>query len=1160
MSHYDLTGMVTASGKVDGPNLFKDAEGNVVRLDLGGTGRFRAQGNLKKHWKPGDWASVSHDQNDYETIRGGDQGKLAYGVTKAGAENIPADMKASLDKAADLDIGGYHDSMLANGVSKKFADEQAAVVQQRQEHLKSMGFGTQAPPSIEPSETTGTKYLPGSPKHKAFTQAHDDAIQAAQVGGYTPEQAQQYSKDAANVAAKLPPGIEKAHREGVAAGYAEHAIEQAKPPKFTTEVEPAPAPTAQAAAVEPPKYVTGARLENTSGSSNKFYESLVHANSDGTFTHTTRYGSMMPGSHVTENAKVYKSHAEATSAHFKAVDTRMSHGYSGVGEPIDKSVGHVPGAPTVVASTHDVATSPMSLSDAIAEAAKQNLDYNAQYDKAKAQTLANLQAGYANPSLLPEQLKSQMEESNNALAENNAIGAVWHHATAKGMAQAHSEYANGAEEHESDEHELVSAEDLKPGDQISFDEGQPILTVTNVQPGMANINVVLHTVDESGTEGIHPVHKEYQVFKVGHTNRPQPGESVAAATPTAPAKPVTVPEQVASEQGTDYLGSHVYGKNIGTEMAAAGKTSKQIKAKAATFYAQAKQKKAVNDTTGHAAALGTAHGLVAAANEVGKVPSGLATSSSHTEDVEAQALKSGDQLLINGVHHTLAKEFDSGDGGLSTVAPEDVAGSPDWEDIEPYMHVADAETKFTKLLPGHPLYNAADGQSFADIFSPTPTAPASTPPLKIKTGTALLAKAAPVKFTGDLESNGEPFHQHPGFHNDAYDKAYNEAKTTANPTYELLSGADKAQQLTPSGSEAAAGAKGTFHGLQAAEAAWPASHKSEAKKNQEKEFLSKVAGSYTSKEPFEVDGTTTKAVPDSIPHGVKPAHATAASSVGYDQAIAQGYDQAVAASFKGMTPQQINGAVQQTLDKAGALGSPSDEAGVLDQAHLAGLAQGAGKAAVDLKKSGGDIEAHHPNASSKSIISQGVLADKSGKGAYKSVTSGNPYKNNQSSTQLNFTPSELGAVSTWKGSFRYHKGASFVKALDAIGAGKNPGSSSAAQSAKKIVSLYMDKAEPNTQPIQRKVKSLPASILEQWTTVGSEISIPLTSWSTDPNAWSGQVWLHAPPGTVSLDIGRVVNYESEVETISGGQFVVKSVKVEGGITHIYLEQTAALVS
>ena len=142
MSHYDLTGLYDPhSDHVDGPNLFKDKNDNVVRLDLGGTGRFRAQGSGKASWKVGAWDNPE-TKADYDSIPLGDQGKLRLpGVTKNGVNSLPEDMKQSLAHAADFNTGAYHQAMLDAGISKEFADHQIDVMASRQAHLHQLGFG-----------------------------------------------------------------------------------------------------------------------------------------------------------------------------------------------------------------------------------------------------------------------------------------------------------------------------------------------------------------------------------------------------------------------------------------------------------------------------------------------------------------------------------------------------------------------------------------------------------------------------------------------------------------------------------------------------------------------------------------------------------------------------------------------------------------------------------------------------------------------------------------------------------------------------------------------------------------------------------------------------------------------------------------------------------
>lgn len=1157
----------------------------------------------------------------------------------------------------------------------------------------------------EPTEGPQTKYLKGSPKYKEFMAAHESAISIAGSMGYTPEQAEQYAHDATVTASKLNPSLEKAHHEGVAAGYAEHAIKQAQGPKFLT------GKTAEAEAtkptIEPSNHEGGSttiehrKLENHEGTSNKFYESKVEKSNVMGYKHITSYGSTKPGAHVTTNETLHTSEESALAAHNGIVKAKMLKGYEDV---------PVPGFVTSPVSGYNLDS-------------KEHDAFMASYEQKK----PGVNEGHAKAMAEAAEKNASQPQHPESKASYEGSAKMWHEA-----AQAHA--AGTAEPPPLYMHQAINKA-ISEGYDFNGEFDKKKAWASDFGSGALDNELEGHKSDRDLAlkNGDH-MKAAYHAASIAGIEKALEEKNYKTESPSISSepKPVKVPKDIADENQNSYLSGHSHGHNIGEDMAKTNKTPLQIKQKAAPFYKDAKIAKLAGDTTKQASALGTAHGLMAAGNEhakgdllkdqfaegthgVGvdgqeasttldltkhadsdmyaenyKVQAGMNDNKTsddiaqHLKLMESQYGKSNvkvqqdayaggaaadvDSLNTNKAHapgasqeidrgakniwvHDVTgskwEEFPNGDmkytkkdgqvlkyaGAMAQEKKEGIIASSMWTKVSgPPITAADVSapsvvtsstpvkgaktqskvmaknlktgdiiqnnqglfvqvaqhphgsapgsisgkqvmndgtvnmnspdlemplpegglSKVTKLTDSHQVIKAMKGEYDSVVGTGDSQGIQST----LKPG-GIKAKAQPVKFTSDLESNGEPFHQHPGYSNEDYDKAYNAFKATSNPTNDDLAAADHAQQSATNGTVESAEAKGKFNGLQAAQQEWAKNHKSEAKKQQEKEFIEKVKGSYTSKTPFEVADDSSLTVPNAIPHGTKPAHATAASAVGYDQAIAQGYDQATAAYLSGKTPEQIQGAVQDYLAQAQALGEPSDEAGVIGQAHLAGLAQGAGKAAVDLKKNPDE----HPNASGKSVISQGVLADKSGHGAYKSVTSGNPYKDNQSSTQLSFNHSELEAVGTWKHNYRYGGGA-FVSALNKIGSGKDPGTSEAAKKAKKITQMYVEKAEPNTQAMQRKVKSssVPASELAAWTTVGSDIKIPLTSWSTDPNAWSGDVWLHAPPGTVSLDIGRVVNYESEVETIGGGHFKVLKVVKQGSVTHVYLEQTEAIAS
>jgi hypothetical protein len=163
MSHYDVFGLPSdASGR----NLFQDDKGNVVRLDLGGTGKFRAQGAPKStpEWSPGDWAA-NPAKASFETMRTSEQGKIAYGSPSA------AYVQPSLDKAANFNLIKYHQAMLNAGVSKSFADQQVAVLHARQEYLKG-NLPAEVPKKLSEPKPTSIEAPKPQMSASAFAAAH----------------------------------------------------------------------------------------------------------------------------------------------------------------------------------------------------------------------------------------------------------------------------------------------------------------------------------------------------------------------------------------------------------------------------------------------------------------------------------------------------------------------------------------------------------------------------------------------------------------------------------------------------------------------------------------------------------------------------------------------------------------------------------------------------------------------------------------------------------------------------------------------------------------------------------------------------------------------------------------------------------------------------
>lgn len=69
-------------------------------------------------------------------------------------------------------------------------------------------------------------------------------------------------------------------------------------------------------------------MENHDGNHNKFYESSVIANPDGTATHQTKWGSLNPGAKTFGNMHTYKNTDEALTAHGLVMGQKVKKGYS----------------------------------------------------------------------------------------------------------------------------------------------------------------------------------------------------------------------------------------------------------------------------------------------------------------------------------------------------------------------------------------------------------------------------------------------------------------------------------------------------------------------------------------------------------------------------------------------------------------------------------------------------------------------------------------------------------------------------------------------------------------------------------------------------------------------------------------------------------------
>lgn len=139
-SNWDVFGLPSDP---DGRNLFRGEDGQVYRLDNGGGGFYRAMGSPKgADFEAGDWDAKVKAQaastNDYNTVLKSEQGKITYGNAKI----TDAEIVASLNDAADLDLTAVGKDMEKNGVPSAFVAKFLGVLQARQKHLRDMGYGT----------------------------------------------------------------------------------------------------------------------------------------------------------------------------------------------------------------------------------------------------------------------------------------------------------------------------------------------------------------------------------------------------------------------------------------------------------------------------------------------------------------------------------------------------------------------------------------------------------------------------------------------------------------------------------------------------------------------------------------------------------------------------------------------------------------------------------------------------------------------------------------------------------------------------------------------------------------------------------------------------------------------------------------------------------
>lgn len=102
--------------------------------------------------------------------------------------------------------------------------------------------------SLDSTPADESRYLPGSPKYKAFNEGHAQATASAHIEGMSKEQALAKADEQSKLAARLPTAkgdTRKAQTEGMVAAYQDHAAragEAPEPAPVPTPTPPAPAP------------------------------------------------------------------------------------------------------------------------------------------------------------------------------------------------------------------------------------------------------------------------------------------------------------------------------------------------------------------------------------------------------------------------------------------------------------------------------------------------------------------------------------------------------------------------------------------------------------------------------------------------------------------------------------------------------------------------------------------------------------------------------------------------------------------------------------------------------------------------------------------------------------------------------------------------------
>jgi 8-oxo-dGTP pyrophosphatase MutT (NUDIX family) len=593
------------------------------------------------------------------------------------------------------------------------------------------------------------------------------------------------------------------------------------------------------------------------------------------------------------------------------------------------------------------------------------------------------------------------------------------------------------------------------------------------------------------------------------------------STPTFHYEAPKVPAEFAENSGA-YLIAHEAAFKQGQEMHAAGKTKQNIKA-AASNQGYKKAKTAETPAM-KAQYYGTAHGYAAAAKVLPTEPKMVTPKPETVAAAEAVGVPIP---MVPAYDYSGVTSSDPYVQGLPGIV-KPVAGA--WDPQASKSQPTYAEVKIDKNLPKgwealkqDPAFELPSHDQTAYITAyqngKATGAKMTLDELATKISTQHEAyMASPVDTTGESHELGLK---------NGFEQAYEDQAKVQN-----LSAADQAFMQTKAA------------------------------------FLTEFAnGKYNESIPHLGDAGTVKVIGgiESNPHGKTPAGATEESKQAYNEHIGQGYDEAMHLMLTNQaSAPDVQAMAEAHISKAQTL----ETTDIMGNAAHAGLAQGAKRAAVDFND-----QNNFAKSSSKSIIST-VKVSPSSLEKHTPTTGIKPgaagFVANTNALQVKhkFNAEELAGIKQFTTYYRHKSSNDFVNELSRIWRQQSKGTnmSSGAVQARAFINAVSTKAIPNKSSVHRFIQSKPGQDWYQHMFFrpdgtpkgpGDTIDMPVDSWTTNPDlGWGGDTVFHAPSGTVTLDIGNFSNSPHEIETVTGGRFVIQKIEKVGGMTHVYVKQDA----